>query len=598
MSIRGVGAHPKSVPEAQESQAGAQGGGDRRAVALICVLWAVSILLVDPRGNFPVTDDWAFIESVRAMVDRGELHFSDWGAMNLVSQILWGSLFGLLFGVDYDVMRASTLIALLVAGLATYWLARTARVGPSVAALAALIAIFNPLAFSLAFSFMTDVPYLALQMAAMALIASGYRSGSRVRAAIGWSFGIAALLCRQVGVSVALGAAAEGLVRTRWSARRMALSLLPLAAFVLVQFAYQSWLIATGIAPRLYGRQANDLAGRLFADPLFIAQEAGWALFWGYCYIGVFALPMALLMLPGIRSRLPERARVGALAIGAVVAAGVATACVLANMLFPSWGNTIRIEGLGADLGRLPYGAELFGPIMPHPIRLALTYLASVGGAALLACLAMVLWERLSRRDRGTFDVGLFALAAGLALFVPIMFLELRFDRYFIPIIPCLLVAIAAPLAARRASRVMLCAAALLLVPMAAYSVAATHDFMSMKRVQWRAYSDVARHVRPEMIDGSWVLNGQASFGRYGKARNGDPTDVFGWYVRADYMVGTQTPPAGYETVAVYPVERWMTWGKSGHPVLVHRRAGLGGALDPSRSSGGSSLDRATARDP
>ena len=355
----------------------------------------------------------------------------------------------------------------------------------------------------------------------------------------------------------------------------MAAALLPVAGFLLVQFAYQRWLMSTGIAPRLYGRQANDLVGRLFDDPLFIAREASWALFWGYCYLGLLALPVTLLMLPNLRARLSGRLRLIALLAGAAVAVVVSVVCVRLNMLFPNWGNTIQIYGLGGELGRLPEGAELFGPIMPHGIRLVLTYLAALGGAALVACLVAIGWERVSRQDRASFDVALFALAVGLALFLPIMFLELRFDRYFIPIIPCLLVAAAAPLAARPASRAMFALACLLFVPIAVYSVAATHDFMAMKRVQWRAYSDLARHARPETIDGSWVLNGQASFGRYGKARYGDPKDVFGWYVRADYMVGTQTPPPGYETIAVYQVDRWLTWGKSGHPVLVHRRAGV-----------------------
>ncbi len=548
-------------------------GGDRKAVALICALWALAILLVDPRGNFPVTDDWAFIDSVRAMVERGDLEFSDWGAMNLVSQLLWGSLFGLLFGVNYEVLRASTLIALLVAGLATYALACSAGIAPRIAALAALLTMFNPLSFSLAFSFMTDVPYLAMQMVAMALIASGWRARSRLRKALGWGFGIAALLCRQIGVSIALGAAAEGVVRARWSPRRMALALVPVAAFLLVQFAYQNWLISSGIAPRLYGRQANDLFGRLFADPAIIGREAAWALFWGYCYLGLFALPVALLMLPNLRSRLPGRMRPVALALGGAVAVAVAYVCLRWYMLFPNWGNTLQIYGLGGELGRLPEGAELFGPIMPRGVRLALTYLASVGGVLLAACLAASALDRLMRKEPQPFDVGLFALATGLALFGPIMFLELRFDRYFIPVIPCLLIAAAAPLAARAPPRALFAVSCALLAARAAYSVAAAHDFMAMKRVQWRAYADVARHARPETIDGGWVLNGQASFGRYGKARYGDPKDVFGWYVRADYMVGTQTPPPGYETIAVYPVDRWLTWGKSGHPVLVQRRA-------------------------
>ncbi len=558
-----------------ERAKGTRARADLIALLAIAALWAMAIAIVDPRGEFPVTDDWAFIESVRAMVDRGELRFSDWGAMNLVSQILWGSLFGTLFGVNYTVLRISTLIALLLAGLAFYALARTARLQPPLATLATLVVMFNPLAFSLAFSFMTDIPYMAMHLAAMALLAAGYRMRSRLRIALGWGFAAAALLCRQVGIALALGAAGEALLRARWSPRRILLALLPVAGLVALQLGYQKWLVSSGIAPRLYGRQANDLSARLFADPAFIFSEAARAAGWSFFYLGLLMLPVTLILTLRLRSRVPERLRLAATAGLVALLAGIVFLAMRMGQLFPMWGNTIRPEGLGADLGPLVQGASLVGPSAPVWLRVLMTDFAALGGLLLIVCLGVSVLERFRNRATQSFDVGTFALITGLALLAPIMLLELRFDRYFVPIIPCLLIAAAAPAGEWRAPRALLLAGYALLLPIAAYSVVATRDFMETKRVHWRAYSDVTRHARPEHIDGGWVLNGQASFGRFGAARNGDPTNVLRWYERADYMVGTQSVVPGYVAIAAYPVDRWLTWGKPGRPILVQRRASL-----------------------
>src|SRR5690242_6681048 len=52
---------------------------------LILQAWAAMLVVVNPLGNFPVMDDWAYFASVKALVEHGQLVFSSWAAMNLVS---------------------------------------------------------------------------------------------------------------------------------------------------------------------------------------------------------------------------------------------------------------------------------------------------------------------------------------------------------------------------------------------------------------------------------------------------------------------------------------------------------------------------------
>jgi hypothetical protein len=230
---------------------------------------------------------------------------------------------------------------------------------------------------------------------------------------------------------------------------------------------------------------------------------------------------------------------------------------------------------VGADFHPFASGSVVTAPDMPDMMRQLLTQAGAIGGLLLLAILGTFVFQRFRRRkSEAQFDTPMFALLTGLALFAPIMLMELSFDRYLIPILPCLLLAAAVPAAGWKPSRAALAAGWAALALIACYSVVATHDFMELKRVQSRAYGDITGHVRPEFVDGGWVLNGPVSFGRHGGGRRGEPTKMLGWYERADYIVGTRRAP-GYRPVAAYPVKLWLTWGGPVRPILVQQRAPL-----------------------
>jgi hypothetical protein len=111
---------------------------DAAALIVISVCWTAAILLVNPIGEFPAVDDWAYLKSVQALVERGEIVFSDWSAPNLITHILWGALFAVPFSVSYTTLRISTLVAALLCAFALYKLLREAGAPVAVAVFAAL----------------------------------------------------------------------------------------------------------------------------------------------------------------------------------------------------------------------------------------------------------------------------------------------------------------------------------------------------------------------------------------------------------------------------------------------------------------------------
>ncbi len=47
---------------------------------LIALSYIILIILLNPIGDFPINDDWAYARSVLSLVDNGEFHLLGWGA--------------------------------------------------------------------------------------------------------------------------------------------------------------------------------------------------------------------------------------------------------------------------------------------------------------------------------------------------------------------------------------------------------------------------------------------------------------------------------------------------------------------------------------
>src|SRR5262245_32717789 len=93
--------------------------------AVIVAFYITALVLVPPRGEFPVCDDWDYYATVGDLLKYGEIRLSDWPAMTLVGQIFWGGLFAKLFGLSYMTLRYSVLTLFLAGALALYGWART-----------------------------------------------------------------------------------------------------------------------------------------------------------------------------------------------------------------------------------------------------------------------------------------------------------------------------------------------------------------------------------------------------------------------------------------------------------------------------------------
>ena len=125
---------------------------DRLVLLGLAGLWFILVLIVDPRGDFPLLDDWSYARSVKTLIEEGRLYYDGWNTPTLTFQVLYGALFCLPFGFSFEALRIASLVAGLAGVLGTYALLREASASVFVAVIGSMTLMFNPGYFQHAFT--------------------------------------------------------------------------------------------------------------------------------------------------------------------------------------------------------------------------------------------------------------------------------------------------------------------------------------------------------------------------------------------------------------------------------------------------------------
>jgi hypothetical protein len=531
-------------------------------VLLLASIWIASLLVVNPLGDFPLNDDWAFGLSVKRLLQTGDFRPVGWTGMPLISQTLWGSLFCLPGGFSFTALRLSTLVLSLCGCLLVYLLVRQVHPSRWLAAFSALTVGFNPMYYALSNTFMTDVPFMAFLLGAAWFFCRNLQHGSDVDLVCGTACALAATLCRQPGLAAPLAFLICLLWSRGLSVRWVIRSLVPLFLCLGGLLAYDHWLRSSGRLPALYTVRTQSVVSMLCSPRQLVpglAKHIGTALL----YLGWFALPVMVLVWPTAAEA--RRARRAAFVAGCVGLTFVLCSIVgLARLRgpMPTEGNIILAQGIGplslrdVHILNLPHL-----PTIGKGFWLAVTAVSVLGGASLLgAAAAMAATLRRSTipaRIQPDRAVGLFCLVCTGIYLAPFLVIG-GWDRYYLPPLPLLLVGIAALTAGSwaRPAGARLPLALLLLASLTLFAVLATKDYLAWNRARWTALNDLLadRKVTAADVDGGFEFNG---WYLYDPAYKETPGKSWYWVDRDSYLLAFADMP-GYRTVKEYPYTHWL----------------------------------------
>jgi len=526
----------------------------RRDCLAIALAATLPLLLLAPLRDTPFIDDWTYAWSVENLLRGGGLARLDWSVHANAFQVLWGALFCLPGGLSFIALRASTW-ALGTSGLiALYLLLRQLGISRRDTLLGTAVFGLNPIVFTLTFTFMTDVPFVALAIwSSLAMVLALDRRSEAWLGAAALGAGLAVAV-RSVGVvlpvamALTLLGAAGGWGR---HPRRLLIALLPLAVF-----AALVWWATTHV------RAVTDLAG-IADSPVSRVRNLSY---------GVRRLPRSTIDALGSTVNALGLALIPVLVAGArrrgIPASLGATAALAALLGIGGLGDTGYAPPLVEasiwalrELGTAEALVPAYASMGPQPLTWLLVPVALLGSGLAVAAV----WRRRRLRASEVFLgltlVGHFLLVALLWLF---------YDRYMLPLLVPALALVLMNQPVRRPAIALGGLAAL-----AALSLVGMGDHLAYDRAVWLAVDQLRRlGARDAEINAGYAVNGWLQYAHPEHApRDADGKPRIPWINGGKddplrYWVANQ-PVAGYETLQAIPYRRWL--GRSGRVFVLER---------------------------
>jgi 4-amino-4-deoxy-L-arabinose transferase-like glycosyltransferase len=490
--------------------------------ALLCGLAVVAALgLINPISESPFNDDWSYSFTVKKLLETGHLTYNGWAAASMIAQAYWGLLWVKVFGFSYTVLRLSTLPLAAIAISLCYLLGRRVGLLPRFAVFAALTLGLCPLYLPVAGSFMTDVPGLFFIFLSMYLLARSIES-PQTNPAIAWLIG---------GLFVGLiGGTDRQIV---WV---VPLAIAPYAAWIRRDNLVFCLVALLGSVLVLGGATVSMwwFAHQPYSVPeISIATQMKSAVHKpAHFLLNVLAIVLTLLwmILPAMwrigRDWTTSRALVALLILIGPVMVLVKTRPHFA--LAPWMGNTITNQGV---MG----GAELRGlrpTALPMPVRIVIAVAVFGVACVLIADLLRWLSRPLTafRRTIAFFlnpdppgallpAMMLFA-AAYFILLLPRSVSDMAYDRYVIPLMPCVLFPLLLAYQ-QRGDRKVPAGAWVLLSVYTVYAIAGAQDVMALGRARATAMNRlIAGGISRTQIDSSFELNYETQIQTQGYINN------------------------------------------------------------------------------
>ncbi|MEW6531617.1 MAG: glycosyltransferase family 39 protein [Thermodesulfobacteriota bacterium] len=467
---------------------------------LVAALFAGAVVFVNPLRETAIYDDWAYALTVRHLLDTGEYKLHDWLSANMPFLAYWGGMFSSIFGYSYSSLRVSTLALAFLGLIAFYQLAREHDLDRSTAGVLTLVLLASPLVFRLSFSFMTDVPALALFVTSLLLYTRGVRLRSFGLILLASVVGAAAILTRQFCLALVPGV----LVATLASRELRPLLKQVLAGLALPTIA-AAWQLQAGyFSPNWAATYSMGNQAGYFADVAHMAGSMFWRPTVVLQYMALFSLPLMPIVfvqvLSGFRARggAPEDRASGQDSLHA----GVRAAILVGLALYEGFGMLIG-PFFGAMAHMIPYVPWYFGSIEGFGSvgRFFLSAITLSGGV-LYGYLFISRYLSSEQRRRISAPQRLLDFVTAFFFFEVLLFFQIG-DAYLLPLLPFTLI-VAGRAIQPQMARFAKPAIAFSLV-MLVLSAAWTRGLLADDEASWQAAERLVKQGKsPQEICAEW----------------------------------------------------------------------------------------------
>lgn len=443
-------------------------------VVVLLILWVSAILLVNPLGDFPLNDDWAYGKVVEHWLKDGKFQLINWGEMTLFSHVIHGLVITKVFGFSYTTLRISTLIISFVGILGVYRLGNICGLNSRASFILSFLVLANPIFLSLSFSYMTDVPFMTIVVWSIYFFIKYNKERATISLFLATVLCIWAMLSRQLAIVIPFSWFFAQLFSPKVDRVSFIRAIVPLVSVIIAYLSFHSILDELGLLPNTYGSKLDYLKELILNPDLrFLRNTVGYVLLFT-AYIGLFLSPLLFFLKGNFFSR-KDRLFIVAYSLAMTLS------FALMNKLIPSIDNVFIDFGVGpntmedfaGNFRDAPYGGKA-----PVILKSLLTLVGFFSGGVIIV--AFKNW--LIQVHKGLlFNEGFILMI--IACYMGPFMITGYYDRYLIIVFPLMGVFLFNSLTVHKGR--MYLASITLIGTFLFFSVAATHDYLSWNRKRW-----------------------------------------------------------------------------------------------------------------
>ena len=551
---------------------------------LIFSVYLASLWIVNPWGDFPLNDDFVYARGCIQSANANHLVLTGYESAWSLPHILIGSLMIKFFGFSHVLMRCSTILWLFAVMMVIDAYLRRANLPSAERLIVAASFVFNPVSYMISLTFMTDMLFLLFWLSACLAWDIALANGKKSSLIVAVFATMLAMSQRQFALFIPAAVFLLLFVRWRISPRGLTIHMdLDLRA-AWVRIWYAGGLVATfGFFVlvsiwwrRIGGYQLPFLPAEL-TIPMYVILLYKTAI-----YLVIAVLPLSLTL---GWPKMGQRARSFAFGLtGLAVLYGVYR---LYRAKFPLFGNMISEFGIFLP-NTVVYGTR---PVIFNAWTNRVIGVLGIIGFTLiiprLFALSFPLLKESSSSSKAK-PSGVNASAIGYNRFGSVLELSsliylvifmvrgAAIDRYLLPMIPAVWVALSRCGVIRSSASRVLAAACVLAV--GAMSITLTHDYFRWNDARWAAAEGLERSGTPvNRISAGYEWDGW-------RRMRSVPAIIGPDVIDADYLVSFSTDFDGFTVIDSVP---WKSiWPPHDRKMFVLKRTALLPPEDQSKGEG------------
>ncbi|HWY10665.1 MAG TPA: hypothetical protein VN026_05025 [Bacteroidia bacterium] len=515
----------------------------------VITIYAIVELIIDPAGEFCLNDDWAYAKVVSEFVNTGVLKFSFWQGMPDLPLLFIGIFFSKLFGFSFTLLRLISVVSLGIITLIFDYNLKRFSVSIANRFAVLMLFVYNPLATSLSNSFMTDLFQLLPCILAFQFMTL-YLENKRI---LHWGlfilFALIASLGRQSGIVIPIIFAII-IMREKRNLQNLIFAIVPFIISLSGLFIFEYIATIKHILPQNYNSQFDSIISIVSSPTLNNVKTVSYYFITSTISLGLFILPMTI---SGVKEfYCLFKKSISDKIILSVYVLLIIGKIILSGNIFPFVGNMFYHLGTGPVI--LTGFDTTSDQELPLYLKSIWTCLNIMSGLSFFVSMRLILNKLFETALKLEYISKLFFVMLIIFYLIPLCF-NYTNDRYLLFLIPFYFMTYV--LAIKKEINKLYFA--VLFIPLFYFSIASTHDYLSLNRARMKAtdYLISSKNIPPQNIDGGFEFNGWHAK----DTKNYIPSHLGRWWFidKDDYIV-SPVQVKGYSIDSTFAFSSWMSF--------------------------------------